>query len=178
MNNNEKIKTILSIITTTIFLVTMTAFVYLPKQENLLSSMAFIKNINRFYIQDLSDGILLRDATPMSDKKGTSLEPFRFKVVNNSNKDITYRIVFLNNEKEANARGMEILNNRYLRYTLKDGNNEYLEPENLAEDGILYETTIAKNSEAIFEFKMWLDFDADNGAMNKVFIGTIELVEM
>lgn len=178
MNKKEMRKHILSIIIVSLFLVFMTTFVYLPKQESLLSSFAFLQNQKRFYMEDISSGILLKNATPMSDEKGLQYEPYQFKIVNNSNSDITYQIVFKNNEEKAQAQGKEVLPNRYLRYSLKAENNLNLEPTTLQEDGILYTTTIKANSTEIFEFRMWLDYNADNGAMNKVFIGKIEIEEI
>lgn len=169
---------ILSIVSVSIFLVTMTCFVYLPKQETLASSFAFLQNQRQFYVQDLSDGILLKEAIPMTDEKGLTLDSYRFKVVNKSKADITYQIKFVSNKEKIKSQGKEVLDNKYLRYTLKDGNHDYLEPNTLNEDGIIYETTIDSNSEVVFEFKMWLDWNADNNSMNKVFIGKIEIEQI
>lgn len=178
-NKNKEIrKLIYSILGISLFLIVMTTFVYLPKQETLLSSLAFLQNQNRFYMEDISSGILLKDATPVSDEVGLSYEPYRFKVINNSTSDITYRIIFENNQEKIEAQGKEVLPNKYLRYSLKVGNNTVIEPTTLSEDGILYTTTIPSNSEIVFEFRMWLDYNADNGAMNKTFIGKIELEEI
>ena len=83
--NKEMKKLIFSIISVSLFLMFMTSFVYLPKQENLLSSMAFLQNQKRFYMQDLSSGILLKDAYPTSDSTGLKNDAYKFKIVNNSN---------------------------------------------------------------------------------------------
>jgi len=178
MTAKERRSHIISIISVSLFLIIMTVFVYLPKQEMLLSSLAFLQNQQRFYIEDLSSGILLNDATPVSDEKGLQYTPYRFKVVNTSNSAIKYNVVFKNNEEKAKAKGLEVLPNKYLRYSLKEGYNQALEPQTLQDDGILYTTTIPSNSTVVFEFKMWLDWNADNGAMNKIFIGKIELEEV
>ena len=122
--------------------------------------------------------ILLKDATPLSDETGIQYEPYKFKVVNNSNSDITYYIVFNNNEEKIASKGKEVLPNKYLRYSLKEENKVELEPTTLPEDGIIYTATIPSNSEMVFEFRMWLDYDADNGAMNKIFIGKIGVEEV
>lgn len=175
MNKKEVRKHILSIISVSLFLIIMTAFVYVPKQENLLSSLAFLQTQQNFYMKDLSSGILLHDATPTRDSKAMDNEPYRFQVVNNSNKDITYQIIFVNNEEKAKAKGKEVLPNRYLRYSLTNTNNSLVEPSTLADDGILYTTTIKANTTETFDFRMWLDYNADNGAMNKIFIGTMEI---
>lgn len=178
MNKKEIRKHIISIISVSLFLIIATTFIYLPKQENLLSSFAFLHNQQRFYMKDLSSGILLSNASPTKDSSALSIDPYRFQVVNNSDSDITYQIVFKNNEEKAKARGKEVLPNKYLRYSLIGSNNKKVEPATLSTDGILYTTTIQANSVENFDFRMWLDYNADNGAMNKIFIGKIELIEI
>lgn len=178
-NRNKQIrKIVFSIISVSLFLIIMTSFVYLPKQRNLLSSLAFLQNQQRFYVQDLSNGILLKDAYPTSDSVGLNNEPYKFKIVNTSNSQITYKIVFQNNEEQAKLKGKEVLPNKYLRYTLNKENEAIEAIKNLSDDGIIYTATIDAKSEEIFEFRMWLDYNADNGAMNKVFVGKIETVEV
>jgi hypothetical protein len=180
MKNKKKEikKLIFSIISVSLFLMFMTSFVYLPKQENLLSSMAFLQNQKRFYMQDLSSGILLKDAYPTSDSTGLKNDAYKFKIVNNSNSKITYQIVFQNNEEQAKLKGKEVLPNKYLRYVINKENEPFKNIQNLSDDGILYTATIDAKSEETFEFRMWLDYNADNGAMDKIFIGKIELVEV
>lgn len=178
MKNKEIRKTIISIISVSLFLLVTTTFVYLPKQETLLSSLAFLQNQKRFYMQDLSSGILLKDAVPVSDSKGLKNYPYTFKVVNNSNSKITYHIIFKNNKEKVSNTGREVLPNKYLRYTIKENNNNYIEPLNLTDNGIIYETTIDANSSSTFEFKMWLDYNSDNEAMDKAFVGKIEIEEI
>ena len=178
MNKKELRNRIFSIISVSLFLVLMTTFVYLPKQENLLSSLAFLQNVQNFYMKDLSSGILLRNAIPTKDHKALENEPYRFQVVNNSKHDITYKIVFVSNEEKAKEKGKEILPNKYLRFSLSTEDKTLVEPTTLADDGILYTTTIKAKSTETIDFRMWLDYYADNGAMNKIFIGKIELQEI
>ena len=174
-NRKEVEKHILSIIFVSIFLVLSTVLVYFPKQENLASSLAFLKTKNLFYLEDLSSGILLKNASCVKDETGLQQEPYQFKIVNRSNHDISYQILFHIDKEEIESLGKEALANKYLRYTLKEGTKEYLEPHNLTEDGILYTAVIPKQSETVFSFKMWLDYNADNDAMGKVLIGNIQI---
>lgn len=175
MNKKEVRKHILSIIFVSTFLIFMTTFVYLPKRENLLSSFAFLQAGRNFYVEELSSGILLHDATPTTDKKGLQNDPYTFKIINNSNKDVTYQIKFNNNEEKIKAQGKQVLPNRYLRYNLEQENTEIVKASTLTEDGIIYVATIKANTETTFNFRMWLDYYSDNGAMNKTFIGKIEI---
>ena len=129
-------------------------------------------------MEDISDGILLKDATPVTDKTGLENDPYTFQVVNNSNKNITYNIMFKNNKEKAEETGMEVLENHYLRYSLSLYNDTDLTATTLSDDGILLTTTITPGSKQVFNFRMWLDYNADDGAMDKVFIGTIEVEEV
>lgn len=178
MSKKEIRSRIFSIISVSLFLIIMTTFVYLPKQESLLSSLAFLQSAQRFYMKDLSSGILLHDATPTKDSKALEYEPYRFQVINTSKSDITYQIVFKSDVDKAKERGKEILPYRYLRYSLSDISGTLVEPSTLSEDGILYTTTIKADSVETIDFRMWLDWDADNGAMDKIFIGRIEIKEV
>jgi len=178
MSKKERRSHIFSIIGVSLFLIIMTIFVYLPKQENLLSSIAFLQNEKRFYMEELSNGILLHDAIPTRDSKAQENDPYRFQVVNNSNSDITYQIIFKNNEEKAKSQGKEVLPNRYLRYSLNSNGDVFVEPSTLSNDGILYTAKIKADSSQTFEFRMWLDYDADDGAMNKIFIGKISVEEL
>ncbi len=169
---------IISIISVSLFLILATTFIYIPKQASLMSSFAFLQNVQNFYMKELTSGILMHDAIPTKDEKAKNNTPYTFQVVNNSDKDITYQIIFKNNEEKAKAKGMEVLPNRYLRYSLISNNNEIVKPSTLTDDGVLYETTIKANSTETFDFRMWLSYYADNGAMNKIFIGKIEIQEI
>lgn len=178
MSKKEIRGRIISIISVSLFLIFATAFIYIPKQANLMSSFAFLQNVQNFYMKELSSGILMHNATPTKDESAMKNSPYIFQVVNNSNKDITYQIVFKNNEEKAKTKGMEVLPNRYLRYSLISGSKTIVKPSTLSDDGVLYETTIKANSTETFDFRMWLSYYADNGAMNKIFIGKVELVEV
>ncbi len=169
---------LLSIIAVSTFLIIMTTFVYLPRQTNLLSALAFLQQEQSFYMEDLSEGILLRSAVPTKDSDGLENDPYTFQVVNNSNKNITYNIVFRNNEEKAKERGKEVLPAHYLRYVVSDNNDTNLEVKTLSDDGILLTTTITPHSTQVFNFRMWLDYNSDNGAMNKIFIGSVAVEEI
>lgn len=178
MSKKEIRKHIISIVVVSFLLIFSTAFIYLPKQENLVSALAFLQMQKGFYMEELSSGILLKDASPVLDEYGIKNDPYSFKVINDTNSDVTYKIVFKNNEEKAKARGMEVLPNRYLRYNLVSEGKELVTPSTLSDDGILYVATVKANSSQTFDFRMWLDYEADNGAMNKIFIGKVAIEEI
>ena len=174
LNKMETMKSILSIIGVLIFLIFITCFVYLPNRQILLSSFALQKQ-NDFYIENLSESISLKDAIPVPDSIGLQYNPYQFKIVNNSNSEIVYQIVFHKSSSEIGAQEIDILSNRYLKFSLKSLDNTLVEPTILPDDGILYNASLAAHSQLVFEFRMWLDWDADNNAMDKVFVGKIEI---
>ena len=50
--------------------------------------------------------------------------------------------------------------------------------DNFIKSKTVAETTIDANSSSTFEFKMWLDYNSDNEAMDKAFVGKIEIEEI
>ena len=174
----EIVNRLLSIITVSLFLIVVTTYVYLPNSKNLSGALAFLNHEKSFYMQDVTSGVLLKDATCVKDSEGLTYEPYSFKVVNNTNKNITYKIVFKSDKEKALEKGMEILPNKYLRYAISDINDTNLEANTLSDDGVLLTTTITPHSTVKFNFRMWLDYDADEGAMDKIFIGTLEVKEV
>lgn len=171
----EIINRLLSIITVSLFLIVVTTYVYLPNNKNLSSALAFLNHEKSFYMQDVTSGVLLKDATAVEDSEGLSYDPYTFKVVNNTNKNITYKIVFKSDIEKAKAKGKEILPNKYLRYSISNINDTNLEANTLSDDGILLTTTITPHSTVTFNFRMWLDYNCDEGAFDKIFVGKIAI---
>lgn len=171
-------KHVLSIIFVSTFLILMTTFVYLPNSENLASALAFLNGEQSFYMEDISSGLLLKDAVPTKDSEGLEIEPYTFRVVNKTKHNITYQIVFKNNKEKAKEKGMEILDNKYLRYAISYDSDTNLEANTLPDDGVIATFTALPNSKQVLNFRMWLDYNSDDGAMGKMFVGTIELREI
>lgn len=167
---------LLSITFVSIFLIVMTAFVYMPNQENMLSALAFLQTEKNFYMEDVTSGLLLKNASPIKDEYGLKNDPYRFKVVNNSNQDITYQIIFKSNEEKAKEKGLEVLPNHYLRYSLVNIEDTTLSASTLSDDGLLETVTIKAKTTQVYDFRMWLDINSDEGAMGKIFVGAIEIV--
>lgn len=174
----EIINRIISIITVSLFLITVTTYVYLPNSKNLTSALAFLNHEKSFYMQDVTKGVLLHDAIPVKDSEGLKNDPYTFKVVNKTNSNITYKIVFKSDKEKAKAKGMELLPNKYLRYSVSNTSDTNIEAKTLSDDGILLTTTITPHSEQVFNFRMWLDYNADDGAFDKIFIGSIAIEEI
>lgn len=175
--NKEIRSRILSITFMLIFLVVGTIYVYYPNKQNLLSSFTFLKNREAFYIQELSDGIKLAEAYPITDSEGVSTESYQFKIVNGTNKDIHYQLVFKNQLDKIKERNLSPLASKYLRYAICEENTD-LKIETLPDDEIVYEAVIPADSEITFEFRIWLGENLDEEAFGKTFIGQMEVMEI
>ena len=172
--NKEIRKHILSILAVITFLLLSTTFIYMPSHTNLASALTFLNGVKSFYMEDLSDGVLLKDANPTKDSEGLKNDPYKFQVVNKTNKNITYKIVFKNKIENEEER----LANKYLRYSISTENSTEDVVSTLGEDSIILTTTIIPNSTQVFNFRMWLDYDCDNDAFGKKFSGVIQIEEV
>lgn len=171
--NKEIRKNILSILAVFTFMITSTLLVYMPNHSNMASALTFLDGVQSFYMEDLSSGVLLRNANPTKDIDGLKLDPYIFQVVNKSNKNITYKIVLENQVKDETIK----LANKYLRYSISTENGVD-EVNTLNDDSIILTTTIAPNSTQVFSFRMWLDYDCDNDAFGKAFSSVIKIEEV
>jgi len=174
---NRQIKSrIMSIVFILVILVVGTIYVYYPNQQQLLSSFAFLQNQQGLHLEELSSGIKLAEAYPITDEVGNQSDPYKFKIVNNSNKEVKYQIIFKNQLDKIEARGFEALPAKYLRYSLQTEDSQLT--ETLPDDEIIYETVINANSEVVFNFRLWLGTNLDADGMGKTFIGQMEIKEI
>jgi hypothetical protein len=146
----------------------------MPNHNSMASALTFLNGVQSFYMEDLSDGVLLKDANPTMDEDGLENEPYKFQVVNKSNRNITYKIIFKNKVENES----EILANKYLRYSISTENSTEDIVSTLGADSIILTTTIIPNSTQVFNFRMWLDYDCDNDAFGKKFSGVIQIEEI
>ena len=168
--NKEIRGRVASILIVLSFLVLSTVFFYMPRHNVLMSSMAFLQMKRSFYVEDLSNGISIKDAYPVKDSEGLKNNPYTFKIVNNSNKEIKYQIIFSNDIESNN-----ILENNYLRYSLSNIDDENIKIDTLSNDGIIFESTLKAKEEKVFNYRMWLNYDSDENSMGKIFVGTIKI---
>ena len=172
--NKEIRKHVFSILKVMTFLIVSTAFIYMPRHSSVASALTFLNGVKSFYMEDLSDGVLLRDANPTKDEEGLEIDPYRFQVVNKSNRNITYRIIFKNKVEDESIR----LANKYLRYSISTENDNNVEVNTLSDDNILLTTTIVPGTTQVLNFRMWLDYDCDNDAFGKMFSAIIQIEEV
>ncbi len=150
-------------------------FVFGANNKSLQSALAFLNKKSTFYMEDLTSGINQNSEKYTNDEDGINNQAYRFKVINNSNLNINYIIKFTNNTNKVKELGYKSLDNHYLRYAIRLGNNDYSTPSNLNNDGIVLKTSIKAKSEQIYDFATWLDSNADENAQEKMFIGKISI---
>lgn len=178
-NKKKEIKSrIISIIFMTVLLVVSTMYVYYPNKTNLVSALTFLRQNtnNDIYIEELSSGINLAEAYPITDEEGLETSPYQFKLVNTTNHDITYQLLFHNQLDEITNRDLEPLAAKYLRYSI--AGNDDLVVDTIPDSEIIYTGTIQANSEITLEFRFWLGDSFDNDAIEKTYLGRIQVDEI
>ena len=122
------------------------------------------------YIIDLSNQV------PISDEEGLKQVGFEFKLENSGNVFASYTIYLDDVELEE---GEERIADNYIKYSLTKNDKE-VEKDLLATMGTNPNRTldtgeIAKDEINMYTLKVWIDEDADNNAMNKVFATTLRV---
>lgn len=125
---------------------------------------------------DITDGIYLENATPVSNATGLSYSPYSFSLTNDGNISSNYIIYLDNDEIPVDAVRM---NDEYVRYNLvKNG---------IAQSNKLLSQIIDNNSKVLdrgvlevgktntYDLRMWIDKDVDNSVMTTIFSGRIRV---
>lgn len=176
----EIISRLISIATTLTFLIVVTWFWFGPRvkmteaKANMAASIVQVSNLE---FVDLSEGIHLENAYPISDTIGKSMEPYRFQVTNHDQKDATFTIAFVNDLLEIEKDNCKILANNYLRYTIKKNEQEETPVRNLALDGSMYQDTLKSGETATYELRFWIDQNAGNEIMDTHFHAKVSLIQ-
>ena len=157
------------IMTTTFLMFT----VFLWQDANFISSnaLAYQDQANKYlHLVELSDGIKLENAYPVSDNVGMKANGYIFKVVNNTNTLKKYQINFVNTLDES----YEALDNKFIRYQIVKNGEIIINAATVPDDGVLLTDEITR--ENIYELKLWIAEDATNEAMGKYFSSKIALL--
>ncbi|MGN0973864.1 MAG: hypothetical protein ACI4OT_03910 [Bacilli bacterium] len=134
--------------------------------------------------KDMPEGIMainLENAYPMTNEEGLELESYEFKVVNDGSIDAYYKL-------KIEALETTDLPVSTIRYNLvEDGETITIEPKLLSNttttkkesnNNNLYQidTDIIKvGEEKTYKLNLWIDYEAENEAMNKTFEGKLEI---
>ncbi len=129
-----------------------------------------------------SESITLEKAYPLSKEEGLNLKPYQFTVKNTCNTLIDYSIHLDSLESEA------YMNNKYISVSLDNeeikilSNFKEAEPYNeegktkAVESHILLTGFLDKKESKTHNLRLWIDEDADNGAMEKTFLSKVVIV--
>ena len=137
-------------------------------------------NNNPIYLtegnNEIDYAIDLSNQYPISDKKGLEQEGFTFKVKNFGSLTAEYTLYLDDVPLEE---GEERMLDQYIKYSLtKNGSEDF--PELLPEIGsnpnrILDRAVLLHNQENSYTLKVWVDINADNESMGKVFDTTLRV---
>lgn len=173
MRDKFIMKRISSIVFTLIFMITATCFVYMPKHNEVASALAFLNNIENFYLVSTSEGVVLEKNYPVSDKVGMTTLDNEFTIVNDTNSTQQYRLILLTGEEYNQDK---LLKNNTIRYSISVDGEEYTEPQTLNENGIIYMNSINAHTSGQYKLKIWLNKDAEREELEgKLFKGIIKL---
>lgn len=130
------------------------------------SNINFLNNYKKIKIKELSKGINLQNAYPLSDNIGMSNDGYKFKIEGPKDQRFT---IYLNNEYKNIE---ERIPNKSIRYIILKDNEILINPTTLNSEGILFTDTI---NQSTYELKMWISEDATNEVFGKYFLGKIAL---
>lgn len=175
----EIISRIVSILSTSIFLIVTTWFWFGPRLELTEAKSAMTNQaISNLTFTDLSEGMKLENAYPVPDSIGEKIEPYKFQITNHDSIEVTFDITFVNDLLEVQKDNCKVLGNNYLRYTIKRNDDNYTTPRNLALDGTMYVDTLSPGETATYELKFWIDQNAGNEIMDTHFHAKVSIVQV
>ena len=130
------------------------------------SNINFLNNYKKIKIKELSKGINLQNAYPLSDNIGMLNDGYKFKIEGQKDQRFT---IYLNNEYKNIE---ERIPNKSIRYIILKDNENLIKHTTLNSEGILFTDTIDQST---YELKMWISEDATNEVFGKYFLGKIAL---
>ena len=114
---------------------------------------------------DFKDGniINLNNVSPVSDTAGLQTTPYTFIVSNTGSLDAKYNISL-----EEKDNGVDALDRKYIKYSLKEGDGEWSSPA-LLSNGLTLTANklLSSGKEETFQLKIWLDETAPNEVQGK-----------
>ena len=126
--------------------------------------------------ESMTEGIKIEKAIPITDEEGKEQVGYTFTLENQGDIDSDYTIYLDDIELSA---GQERMKDSHLKYQLiRDGEEKKLEL--LSETGenpnrVLETGEIAAGEKYHYTLKIWIDYDAPNEAMGKVFKGKLRI---
>lgn len=134
-------------------------------------------NLRLVLDDSMSDGILINNAVPVSDKKGLEGKVYTFTLENLGSADANYTLYF---DDLALTEEEERMKDSHIKYSLtKNGSSG--DPTILSTIGenpnrILETGTIAGKTKNSYTLQVWINKDAKNDVMGTIFYGKIRVV--
>ena len=125
-----------------------------------------------------TNGINLVDAIPTYDSVGKTNEPYTFSLANESKIDLYYTLSLVDDEEALSScsttdgSACKLLDPRDIRYELKLGNKTFT--GSLSDSSIINYGVIGVDEIINGELRVWLNINATNEAMGKVFLGKLK----
>ncbi len=123
--------------------------------------------------------IAITNSIPTSDSDGQNQAAYKFSLVNSGDVALCYKI-YLDNDTAAQTScnttqgsTCQLLSDGNIRYSLKKNSTNSL--NSLTSTRLLDSGTIAASATNTYEFRIWLDYDADSTAMGKYFFGKLRV---
>ena len=129
-------------------------------------------------LNEPGEGIQLVNTIPTYDDEGKKESPYTFSLKNESKIDLYYTISLVDDEEAlSNCRttdgsACKLLDPRDIRYELKLGNKTFT--ESLSDSSIINYGVIGVDEIINGELRVWLNINATNEAMGKVFLGKLK----
>lgn len=120
-------------------------------------------------LMELSDGIKLEEAFPVSDEIGMKNDSYKFMIINDKNIKQNYKVYFVSTLPD----NYEKLDNKFIRYQIIKDGNIFIDSKTIPADGFLFEDEVLDKN--IYELKLWISNDATNEAMDKYFSAKISI---
>ena len=138
-----------------------------------------VGDLNLVLDESSTEGIQLTNVIPTYDDEGKTYEPYKFSLKNQSNIPIYYTLSLvddmeaLENCTTTSGSACSLLDPRDIRYEIKMGNRTLT--GSLSDSAIINYGIIDKGETIKGELKVWLNINATNEAMGKVYLGKLRV---
>ena len=130
---------------------------------HLNTTYSFAGKFRSLSIEDLSEGVNYSNAFPIKDEEGLKQDSYVFAITNSSNNRIKYIVGF---ENVTNS-SCDLLDYKYIRYSISNNNKDFSKVSNMDTDGYLTTDIIEGKNKKIYYLKFWIDYKASNEVLNK-----------
>ena len=129
--------------------------------------------------ESASNGIQLVNAIPTYDSDGKEGDPYKFSLTNKIRIDLYYSLSLIDDEELINScqttdgSACELLDTKDIRYEVKVGDSTYT--GTLSDSPVVYHGIIDASEKVDCELRLWLNIEAGNDVMGKVFLGKLQV---